>query len=282
MGCTHPAGVGKSVIGASLVDCIEKSLERINQDEDTVRALLPESTRRERLMREARILEESYPDSIKRPPLYGVLLGVKDLFSAEGFETRAGSKLPADVFIMPESTVVSQLKNAGALVLGKTVSTEFAFFQPGPTSNPWDSSLTPGGSSSGSAAAVAAGFCTLALGTQTMGSISRPASYCGISGWKPSYGRTSPLGVVPFSPSLDHVGLLAPDIAGILPAARLICNDWDEQRYSREKTDAKQTVLVVPEGEYLSQANPEALVLFENMIERLIRSGFIIKRIQAF
>lgn len=263
---------------------VESSLARIDAHEGTVKALLPEPGRRTRLLAEAAALESSYPDPAKRPPLYGVLVGVKDIFAADGFETKAGSKLPAKLFEMPQGPVVSALKRAGALILGKTVTTEFAYFAPGPTTNPWDASRTPGGSSSGSAAAVAAGFCSLALGTQTIGSISRPAVYCGIAGWKPSYERTSREGVVPFSPSVDHVGLFAPDAAGIALAASLITTGWDAAAYSSASGHyaRRRPILAVPDGPFLAQAESAALEAFEATVARLSGSGFSIVRIETF
>ena len=208
-------------------------------------------------------------------------MGVKDIFAADGFETKAGSKLPAKLFEMPQGPVVSALKRAGALILGKTVTTEFAYFAPGPTTNPWDASRTPGGSSSGSAAAVAAGFCSLALGTQTIGSISRPAVYCGIAGWKPSYERTSREGVVPFSPSVDHVGLFAPDAAGIALAASLITTGWDAAACSSASGHyaRRRPILAVPDGPFLAQAESAALEAFDATVARLSGRGFSIVKI---
>ena len=121
---------------------------------------------------------------------------------------------------------MSALRSAGAIILGKTVSTEFAWAEPGPTRNPHNLAHTPGGSSSGSAAAVAAGFCPLALGTQTIGSVIRPAAFCGIVGFKPSYGRISTDGLVFFSPSLDTVGFFTQGVAGIALVAPFLCKDW--------------------------------------------------------
>ncbi len=141
-----------------------------------------------------------------RPPLFGIPIGIKDIFHVNGFSTHAGSRLPPKQLMGEEAKCVSDLKKAGALILGKTVTTEFAYFEPGPTMNPHNPNHTPGGSSSGSAAAVAAGLCPLALGSQTIGSIIRPASFCGVVGYKPSYDRISRDGVIPVSPSLDHIG----------------------------------------------------------------------------
>jgi Asp-tRNA(Asn)/Glu-tRNA(Gln) amidotransferase A subunit family amidase len=267
----------------SVREAVEHALEHIDAHDASIHALLPEPGRRERLLREAADLERRYPEPSARPPLYGVLVGVKDIFAANGFETRAGSRLPPELFAMPEGPVVSALRRAGALILGKTVTTEFAYFAPGPTANPWNTAHTPGGSSSGSAAAVAAGFCSLALGTQTIGSISRPAAFCGISGWKPSYERTSRAGAVPFSPSLDHVGLLAPDAAGLSLAAPVIATDWSASAYTQalEKYSQRRPILIVPDGPYLAQTDAAALATFEATILRLRSAGFSIIRMNA-
>src|SRR3970040_1828025 len=193
------------------IDVVE---ERFAEREAEVRAFVPEESRFERLRREAKALLSRFPDSGERPPMFGVLIGVKDIFRVGGFPTRAGSRLPAEVFEGPEAEPVKKLKAAGTLVLGKTVTTEFAYFAPGPTRNPHNLAHTPGGSSSGSAAAVAAGLAPLARGPQTIGSIVRPAAFCGVVGFKPSFGRISTEGVIPLSPSLDHVGFFTQDVAG--------------------------------------------------------------------
>ena len=152
--------------------------------ESDLRAFLPEEHRFSRLRDEYRALEKRYPDPEARPPLFGLPVGVKDIFHADGFETHAGSKLPADRLAGEQASSVTLLKDAGALVLGKTVTTEFAYFAPGPTRNPYNTDHTPGGSSSGSAAGVAAGLAPIAFGTQTVGSINRPAAFCGVVGFQ--------------------------------------------------------------------------------------------------
>src|SRR5205085_3218841 len=126
--------------------------------------------------------------------------------------TRTGSQLPEELFVGPEATCVGLLREAGVIILAKTISTEFAYFEPGPTRNPHNLEHTPGGSSSGSAAAVAAGFCPLALGTQTIGSTIRPAAFCGIVGFKPTYGRISTDGLIKCAESLDTVGFFTQDV----------------------------------------------------------------------
>ncbi len=150
-----------------------------------------------------------------RGPLHGIPLGIKDIVDVAGWPTKAGSPLRARHRADADATVVTRLRDAGAIILGKTVTTEFAGFDPPPTKNPWNVERTPGGSSSGSAAAVATGMCLGAVGSQTGGSITRPATYCGIAGCKPTFGRVSRAGVVPISVHLDHVGPMARSVADL-------------------------------------------------------------------
>ena len=213
-----------------LLDYLAQLETHFEQREPDVLAFVPENGRFTRLQQEAQQLLAQYPDPAERPPLFGVPIGVKDIFHTAGFVTRAGSHLPPDLFQGEEAASVSQLRQAGALILGKAVTTEFAFFAPGPTRNPHNPAHTPGGSSSGSAAAVAAGLCPFAFGTQTIGSINRPAAYCGVVGFKPSYGRIPTTGVIPLSPSLDHVGFFTSDVAGAEWAASLLFADWQMVR----------------------------------------------------
>ena len=243
--------------------------------EPGLQAFLPEAGRFERLRREERRLLTRWPDPQDRPPLFGLPVGVKDIFHVEGFETRGGSRLPPEVLQGPEAPCVTTLKQAGALILGKTVSTEFAYFAPGPTRNPWHPEHTPGGSSSGSAAAVAAGLCPLALGTQTIGSILRPAAFCGIVGFKPSYERISRDGVIPLAPSFDHVGFFAHDVKGAERAAALLCRVW------RPEAPPRRPRLGIPEGPYLERASGEGLVHFREVCRRLATAGYDVTSVPA-
>ncbi|HET7638908.1 MAG TPA: amidase, partial [Ktedonobacteraceae bacterium] len=197
---------------------------RIDAAEPYIQALLPEPRRRERLLAQAEALQAHYPDPASRPPLYGIPVGVKDMFNVDGFPTQAGSQLPANLFSGPEAVCVRRLRQAGALIVGKTVSAEFAYFEPGPTRNPHNLAHTPGGSSSGSAASVAAGLCPLAMGTQTIGSTIRPAAFCGIVGFKASYDRISTAGLIKCAESLDTAGFFTQDVAGVDLAASLLCD----------------------------------------------------------
>jgi Asp-tRNA(Asn)/Glu-tRNA(Gln) amidotransferase A subunit family amidase len=242
--------------------------------EPVIRALLPEDGRFTRLLKQSGDISLRYPDLIKRPLFFGALVGVKDIFHVQGLTTQAGSRLPADLFEGEEAKSVTRLKEAGALIFGKTVTTEFAYFSPGPTRNPHHPEHTPGGSSSGSAAAVAAGFCHLALGTQTIGSIIRPASFCGVVGLKPNYDRISRDGVIPLSPSLDHIGFLVPDVDSAIDAARVLYRDWDEPMGTLKKPR-----LAIPEGRYLQSASEESRTHFEAICKLFENAGYEIQRI---
>lgn len=151
--------------------------------------------------------------------LHGVPVGVKDIFDTAGIPTENGSSLFRGRIPDRSAAAVVALERAGAIVVGKTVTTELAYYQPGPTTNPHDPTRTPGGSSMGSAAAVAAGIVPGALGSQTNGSVIRPAAFCGVVGVKPTHGRISLDGVMAFAPTLDHAGAFAMTVHG----AALLC-----------------------------------------------------------
>jgi Asp-tRNA(Asn)/Glu-tRNA(Gln) amidotransferase A subunit family amidase len=247
---------------------------RMAEIDPRVEAMLPEADRLDRLRTEAAALEARFPEPEKRPPLYGLLVAVKDIFHVAGFVTRAGTEVPPDLFAGSEAEIVHLLRDAGALILGKSVTTEFAYFEPGPTRNPHNPAHTPGGSSSGSAAAVAAGYCALALGTQTIGSVTRPAAFCGIVGFKPTLDRLPTAGLIYFSRTIDHVGLFTQDVAGMALAAGVLCRDWQA-----DFVRGLMPALGVPVGPYLDQAEPEALAAFEKQLQRLTATGCTVKRI---
>ena len=254
----------------------------IARREPEVLALLPEDERFDRLRREWDVLARRYPDPTARPPLFGALAGVKDIFNVDGFITRAGSNLPPALFAGPEASCVTALKAAGALILGKTVTTQFAYFAPGPTRHPLSARLgeirTPGGSSSGSAAAVAAGFAPLALGTQTIGSIIRPAAFCGVIGFKPSFGRVPTDGVLPLSPSADTVGWFAATVGDVEDAAAAIVPGWrhaegEKGRKREGEISPPPLVLGIPDGCYLKRTSDEGLAHFWAVVRRLEAAG---------
>jgi len=249
----------------SLLDRLEA---RFAEREPALQAFLSEEGRFERVHREMAALEARWPDPEKRPPLFGVPLGVKDVYHVDGFETGAGSRLPPKLFEGPQGTLVTALRKAGALILGKTVSTEFAWFGPGPTRNPWDPERTPGGSSSGSAAAVAANLCPLAIGTQTVGSVLRPAAFCGVVGYKPSRTQIPTDGMVHLAPSLDEVGFFTPDADRARVVGSLLCRQW------RPLPPERTPRLAVPEGPYLDRVSEEGRRHFDALCDRLADAGF--------
>lgn len=252
-----------------LLTYLEELLQHYRQIEPDVKAFVPEQSRFLRLDKEAETLLKKFPNPKTRPPLFGVPIGVKDIFHVDRFATQAGSRLPLEILQGSESAAVSALRDAGALIMGKTVTTEFAYFAPGPTRNPHNLAHTPGGSSSGSAAAVAAGLTPFAFGTQTIGSVNRPAAFCGVVGFKPSFDRISKEGVMPLSESLDHVGGFTSDVAGMQIVARLLCADWDDTAVTNN-----QPVLGIPEGPYLARMSEAGMVHFRQVCRQLSEAGF--------
>ncbi|HZA13847.1 MAG TPA: amidase, partial [Myxococcaceae bacterium] len=191
--------------------------------EELVRACLARIAAREpevsawQILDEPRALAEARRiDGLRDPPpLRGLPVGVKDLIDTADLPTTYGSPIYRGHRPPNDAWCVKALRSAGAVILGKTVTTEFAYFSPGPTRNPRDVRRTPGGSSSGSAAAVADAMVPGALGTQTAGSIIRPASFCGVVGWKPTFGVLSLDGIRPLAPSLDTLGVLTRAVADV-------------------------------------------------------------------
>jgi len=166
----------------------------------------------EHALGQARARDQDRSEGRPVGPLHGVPIGVKDIFDTSDMPTEDGTVLHAGRTPAHDATVIAMLRAAGAVILGKTVTTELATYSPGKTRNPHDAGHTPGGSSSGSAAAVAAGMVPLALGSQTNGSVIRPASYCGVVGYKPTHGLISRRGVLALSRPLDTIGVFARDL----------------------------------------------------------------------
>ena len=190
----------------SPVDLAQSQLERIDATDKELQAWV--TIDREEVLTTAKQLEDEAKGGKTRGLLHGVTVGLKDIFYTAGMKTAAGSKVYADFVPDFDATTVRKVKEAGGIILGKAVTTEFATSDPSPTYNPWNLEHTPGGSSSGSSVAVASKTVGAALGSQTGGSTCRPAAYNGIVGLKATYGRISRYGVVPVSWSLDHVGIL--------------------------------------------------------------------------
>src|SRR5262245_32968735 len=196
-------------------ELLDHCLEQIERHESRVRAWV--FVDREGARAAAARLTAEVRQGHWRGPLHGIPVGIKDIFDVFDWPTAAGSRLWRQSVARHDATAVRRLRAAGAVLVGKTVTTQYASFDPSPTRNPWDGSRTPGGSSSGSAAAVACGTCLGALASQTGGSTTRPAAYCGVASLKPTWGRVSTFGVVPLAPSLDHVGFMAPSVRDLAP-----------------------------------------------------------------
>ena len=188
----------------SPVTMMEDLLNRVSRLEPTLSVWVTLDA--EAALETARQRERELLNEGPRGPLHGVPIGIKDIYYTQGVLTTACSLILADFVPDYDATTVAKLKQAGAIIMGKTVTTEFACGDPSPTRNPWNYHHTPGGSSSGSAVGVASGMFPAALGSQTAGSILRPASYNGIVGLKPTFSRVSRHGVVPVAHSLDTMG----------------------------------------------------------------------------
>lgn len=234
------------------VALVESLIARIERVDPEVRAWA--RIARDSALRDARTLGAEAAGGRIRGPLHGIPLGIKDIVYTAGIETNVGSALLAGYVPREDAPVIQGLRNAGAVVLGKTAMTEFASMDPAPTRNPWNPAHTPGGSSSGSAAAVAAFLAPGTIGTQTAGSILRPAAYCGVVGLKPTYEAIERAGVFPCAWSMDHVGPLARSVedvailframAGFPPAAPSTSPSAQDlrigiaDRYFSERVDA--------------------------------------------
>jgi len=217
--------------------------------------------------------------------LLGIPFGVKDIIFTAGLPTRSGSPLYASFLPPYDATVVARLKAAGGIVLGKTVTTQFAFVDPVATRNPWDRSRSPGFSSSGSVAAVAARMVPAALSTQTGGSTVRPAAYCGVVGMKPTFGRVGRRGLMRLSRSLDDIGIVARDVedAGLLLQAAAGAHRNDSTASRRSVPDYRRMTARPPKLGLVVEAvaSVDAVVAdhFESVVRRVIAAGAHVREI---
>jgi aspartyl-tRNA(Asn)/glutamyl-tRNA(Gln) amidotransferase subunit A len=208
-----------------------------------------------------------------RGPLHGVPVGVKDIFDVAGMPTTGGARPFAHTRPSVDAAAVARIRAAGAIVLGKTVTTEFAYRDPAPTRNPWNRSHTPGGSSAGSAAAVAARMAPVALGSQTVGSVLRPAAYCGVVGFKGTHGLVPVAGVIPLAWSLDHVGVLTRSVGDAALAMTVLAGrDLEPASVSAPR------LALAPE--LLGRASPEVGAHVEAVADAFARAGATVSKIE--
>lgn len=264
---------GARSIGSLLDQC----LERIEEKEGLLHAWVTVDADGAR--RQAQRLDDELLHGHDRGPLHGIPVGVKDIIDVAEMPTAAGSKRWANAIARQDARVVEQLRQAGAIILGKTVTTPFAAFDPSPTYNPWNRDRTPGGSSSGSAAAVAMDMVPAALGSQTGGSITRPAAFCGVCGLKPTYARVSLQGVVPLSPCLDHLGVIGghvSDLAVMFQA--MVQPDLETQRLPAvapvENTEKR---LVTFDDLFVDRLDSVMVEAFNAFKEDLRRKGWVVE-----
>lgn len=279
------AGVLLRKRSISAVELTQAYLRRIEGVNDILRAYV--AVRADEALQEAETADKEFARGIDRGPLHGIPLSIKDIFDIQGMPTRAGSRVTHGHLARKDAAVVERLRQAGAVLLGKVATQELALgstvqgFMP--ARNPWNLEYSPGSSSSGSAAAVAAGLCMGSVGSCTAGSIREPASFCGIVGIKPTRGRISRYGMLSLSPTLDHVGIMTrriEDASFILDAV----GGYDprdpvslEMSSSQsELGDGKNTVIGIPRdflSAHASMIDAEVLALFESSLSELERSG---------
>ena len=290
--CETIAEVAEQIRSREISCCavVEACFSQIDLWEPGVSAWV--SLDREGALTRARELDAELASGKYRGPLHGIPIGIKDLMDVAGWPTAAGAPWLKNAIAERDATLVSRLRAAGGIILGKTVTTQFACFDPPVTRNPRNLERTPGGSSSGSAAAVAAKMCLGAIGSQTGGSITRPAAFCGVAGCKPTLGIVPLEGVYPLSKSLDHGGPIARSVGDL---AILLSILVDAERAARWRHDAKFGVGsdggVVPfrsvgpprigrlRGMFQERAEPTAWKFFEGTLERLAAAGVIIEEV---
>lgn len=209
-------------------------------------------------------------------PLGGIAIGVKDIFDSFDMPTEYGSPIHAGYRPKTDAAIVALTRRRGGTIIGKTVTTEYAFFEPGPTVNPHNFAHTPGGSSSGSAAAVAAGMVPAAIGTQTGGSVVRPAAFCGVAGYKPSFRLLPATGMKHFAPSLDTAGLFAADVNDVALFAQLLTG----RSLAPEPIEPATTRVGIYFCAELDSADAEMQRALEKAAEAAAAAGFSLKAIQ--
>jgi amidase len=223
----------------------------------------------DRAIAEARARDAERP----RGPLHGVPIGVKDVIDVAGQPTACNSPIYRGHMPAQDAACVTRLREAGAVIMGKTVTTEFAFMRPGPTAHPRDSARTPGGSSSGSAAAVADRMVPAALGTQTGGSTIRPAAFCGMVGYKPGFGRFDLQGVKLLAPSLDTIGVMARSVEDVALISAIMASE----KPSMLEAGVPRLAVLLP---YREQAEVQTLAAFDRALRLAAERGAVVRALE--
>src|SRR5437016_6704718 len=254
----------------SPVEYVNSLFARIDQLDSRVQAWV--TVDRDEVLAEARRCEEEAQKKHFRGPLHGIPVGIKDIFYTKNLRTTMGSMLFENFIPGYDARAVTRLKEAGAIVLGKTVTTVFANLDPGPTRNPWNLAHTPGGSSSGSAAAVAARMCPAAIGSQTIGSVGRPAAFCGVSSLVPTQRRIGLSRTWPLAWSLDHVGILGRSVEDL----KIMLDAMSESLVERHNAPKTYRIGIIRDFFY-KHATEQARSLNDVLANKLAAAGFQIE-----
>jgi aspartyl-tRNA(Asn)/glutamyl-tRNA(Gln) amidotransferase subunit A len=270
----------------SSVELVESCLARIEELDPKLLAwatLTPELA-----LESARQAEREIATSGPRSPLHGIPYGAKDIFDTAGIRTAAGSKIWADRVPEQDSSPVAIVKRAGAVLMGKAHTTEFAAGDPAPSKNPWNVEHTAGGSSTGSGVAVASRMVPWAFGSQTVGSVLRPASYNGVVGFKPTFGRISRLGVIPHAQSFDHVGVLARTVADAATLLSVLagydpadpdCALVPVDDYLGAMRNAEAPRIGLIRGWFFEESDAETRLIIEEVAQKLQHGGATVEEV---
>ncbi|MEK7863810.1 MAG: amidase, partial [Chloroflexota bacterium] len=288
----HEAAAHLRARQVTSVELLRAAIARIERLDPTLRAFI--TTTFERAMAEAERADALFARGIDRGPLHGIPIALKDLFDVAGVATTGGSAIFAHNVATQDSAATERVRAAGAVIVGKTNLHEWAFGVTnqnphfGTARNPWDPTRIPGGSSGGSAIAVATGMCAVSPGSDTGGSIRIPAALCGIVGLKPTYGRVSLRGVIPLSWTLDHAGPLARTVTdAAITLAVLAGYDVDDPGSADVPVDdylagiedgARGLRILVPTVHFFDDADPEVARAVRDAIAVLAASGAIVEK----
>jgi aspartyl-tRNA(Asn)/glutamyl-tRNA(Gln) amidotransferase subunit A len=272
----HAAAIARGKL--SPVDLVQRCLDRIEEADGAVQCW--RQVDGERALTTARERAAEAKAGRLRGPLHGIPVAIKDIIDVAGLTTLANSRSRTGAAPSPgDAEIVAALRAQGAVILGKVHTTEYAFFDPSPARNPRNTGHTPGGSSSGSAAAVAAGMAPLAIGTQTVASVTRPAAYCGISAFKPSTGSTSTFGITPLGPSYDTVGFYGFTVDDAVYAYEAIAAPFAR---APSKLSAKSRLAIaIPVDAHIGDADPEIAAALDRTAGRLVEAGHTVTRIRS-